>query len=224
VRMENRLVTYLLSSVLTLSMFYMVHASYEIKPGIPVTTIKHGIRYLPVTPRPNVTLEIFISVHCSDSERGWAVIKSVQAHYGPAKLDLVLQQNPLPYQRNAFLGTQGVYLIQQSSVSDNVFAYIEESMKMANIYATANTIHMTEIEVLDMMGDMANRVTGIDKAEFTGNINNYISNARVAWKYGAKHQVAATPTYIVNGVELGIGTSVPTYEDWIIFLDPIIGV
>jgi len=35
--------------------------------------------------------------------------------------------------------------------------------------------------------------------------------------------VAGTPTYFVNGVDVVVGTDfVPTYEDWIAFFDPII--
>jgi hypothetical protein len=221
--MENKLRISLFGLVLTV-ILCGVHAGFDIKPDIPVPSINHGLRYLPASPRPRVILEFFYEVHCSDSERGWGVMKSLQQHYGADKLDLVLQHYVLPYHRNAFLGTQGIYLILNSTVSDRVFAYIEESLRMNQNYTTAATIAMTETEVLDMMADMAHRVTGIDKTEFTSNINNYIAATRIAWKYGAKHGVAATPTYFVNGVELGIGTSVPTYDDWITFLDPIIGI
>ena len=34
--------------------------------------------------------------------------------------------------------------------------------------------------------------------------------------------VSNTPTFFVNGVDLGVGTYLPTYADWIAFLDPII--
>lgn len=200
-----------------------VEASFEIKPDIAVPSIAHGIRYLPSTPRPAVLLEMFLEIYCTDSEHEWGIIKQVQQHYGTNKLDVEVHQYPLPYHRNAFLGTQGLYLIHNSSVSNKVFDYMEESLRLAKNFSTAATAEMTELEVLDFMGDMANRVTGINKAEFTGNINNYIAITRGAWKFGAKRGVAVTPTFFVNGVELGIGTGVPTYEDWITFLDPIIG-
>ena len=34
--------------------------------------------------------------------------------------------------------------------------------------------------------------------------------------------VSNTPTFFVNGVDIGVGTYLPTYADWIAFLDPII--
>jgi len=35
--------------------------------------------------------------------------------------------------------------------------------------------------------------------------------------------VAGTPTYFVNGVDVGVGQNfVPSYEEWIAFFDPII--
>jgi len=166
---------------------------------------------------------MFLEVHCSDSEREWPIIKKVQEHYGNDRLDVIVQNMVLSYHRNAFLGTQGLFLIQNSSVSNKVFDYLEESMKMALNYSTAATVDMTETQVLDMLGDTANRVTGIDKTEFTSNINNYIATTRGAWKFAAKRDVAVTPTFFVNGLELGIGTGAPTFEDWITFLDPLIG-
>jgi len=220
--MTHTLLTCLVSLALA-GLMCGVEASFEIRPDIPVPTAPYGIRYLPATPRPKVILEIILEVHCSDSERQWAIIKQVQEHYGNDKLDVVMQNMVLPYHRNAFLGTQGLFLIQNSSVSIKVFDYLEESFKMALNYSTAATVDMTETQVLDMMGDMANRVTGIDKIEFTSNINNYIAYTRAAWKFAVKRDVAVTPTFFVNGVELGIGTGAPSFNDWVTFLDPIIG-
>jgi len=213
--MTNKLQVSLVSLVLAVTMCQVL-SSFEIKPDIAVPSTSHGIRYSPATPRPKspncsskscrndsqqskVLLEMFIEVYCTDSQHGWGIMKQVQAHYGTDKLDVVIQQMPLPYHRNAFLGTQGLYLIHNSSVSDKVFDYLEESFNMAWNYSTAATREMTEVQVLDMMGDMANRVTGLAKAEFTGNINNnnYIATTRGAWKYGAKRGVAVTPTFFV---------------------------
>jgi hypothetical protein len=33
----------------------------------------------------------------------------------------------------------------------------------------------------------------------------------------------ATPQFFVNGVELGLAVGIPTFDDWVAFLDPIIG-
>jgi len=202
---------------------YSVNAAFEIRPDIAVPATTPGIRYRPASPRPAVILEMFLEVHCSDSAYEWGIIKTVQEHYGPDKLDVVIQQMPLPYHRNAFLATQGLYLIGNSSVSDKLFDYLEESFRQAYNFSTSSTVDKTETQVVDELGTMANRVTGIDKNEFVSNINNYIATTRGAWKFGVKRGVAVTPTFFVNGVELGIGTGAPVYEDWIKFLDPIIG-
>jgi hypothetical protein len=197
-------------------------SGYNIAPPIPVEGTTPGIRYMPASTIPEVTLEIFIDLNCPDSRDGWAILKLVLSRYGSDKLNLVMQQTPLPYHRNAFLCTQGMYVIQNSDVSSYLFAYVEESLSMWANFSTASTIDMSEIEVMSMLGDMANRVTGIDKTTFINQLPTYRASATRAWKFGVRRGVAVTPSYFVNGVELGIGTSVPTFGDWITFLDPIV--
>jgi len=208
--------------LMVLVIFSAATANYTITPPIPVGTTTPGIRYMPATPRPSVVLEIFIDLHCPDSQEAWPVLKQVQSYYGTRRLDLVVQQMPLPYHRHAFLATQGMYAIQNSSVSANLFNYIEESLAMWSDFGTTNTANLTETEVTDMIADMAVRVTGVDKTHFIADIPLYRNATRAAWKYAAKRGVAVTPVFFLNGVELGIGISEPTYEEWIAFLDPIV--
>jgi len=196
--------------------------AYLITPDIPILETTPGIRFLPATPKPPVTLEIFIDLHCPDSLAQWQILKPVQIHFGTDKLDLVVQQMPLTFHRNAFLATKGMYVIQNSSVSAGLFAYIEESMTLWTNFSTAATVDKTETEVLEMLTDMANRVTGIDKNFFKSNIGLYEGVARAAWKYAVKREVAGTPTFFLNGVDLGIGSNTPSFNDWITFLNPFI--
>jgi len=199
-----------------------VTSAFEINPDIPVLTTTPGIRFLPANPTPAVTLEIFIDLNCPDSLEQWQILKPVQVHFGTDKLDLVVQQMPLPYHRNAFLCTKGMFVIQNSPSSGSLFAYIEESMTMWRNFSTSQTVNMSETEVLEMLTEMANRVTGINRTLFSSSINTYEAATRAVWKFGVKRGVAVTPAFFLNGVELGIGTDAPSFNDWITFLDPII--
>jgi len=202
-------------------------SGYDITPQIPVQTTMRGYRYMPFNgPRPDVVLGVVIDINCPDSRDGWAMLKRVQAHYGTDKFDLMIHQMPLPYHRNAFLCTQGMYVIAEefknTTVADGLFDYIEESMRLWSNFSTANTINMTEPQVLDMIGDMAVRTTGVDKAAFIAAIPSYRTRVRSDWKFGARNGIAVAPTYFLNGVDIGIGVNVPDYQDWIAFFDTII--
>jgi len=195
--------------------------AYEITPPIRVPDTEPGIRYNPSSVLPPVKLEVFIEIHCPDSLAAWPILKSVQEHYGSTKLDLVVQQLPMPYHRNAFLATQGVYLIEKE-LPNEVFHYMEANMQNWLNFTTASTVDKTDTEVLDMLADLAVASTGISKNLFVSTIPHYSVETVVVWKYGVRRAVAATPTFFTNGVELGCGTNIPTKDDWIKFLDPII--
>jgi len=194
----------------------------DIVPPIPVVVEPHGLRYQPVEPRPQLQLEIFISLHCSDSYLEWGILKQVQSYYGASKLDLVVQQMALPYQRNTFLATKALYAILNSTAASQVFNYIEESMFMSSNFSTANTVDLSELQVQDMIADVAVRTTGIDRAYLIANIPAHSLDARYAWKYAAKRQASSTPTFFLNNVDLGTGPDLPTYEEWLTFLNPLV--
>jgi len=222
--MASNLNSCLTGSVLVVMLvtFCTVTSAFEIIPDIPVLTTTPGIRFLPANPRPAVTLEIFIDLNCPDSLAQWEILKPVQVHFGTDKLDIVVQQMPLPYHRNAFLCTKGLYVIENSPVAALLFSYVEESMTMWRNFSTSQTVNMSETEVLEMLTDMANRVTGINKTLFSSTINLYEANTRAAWKFAVKRGVAVTPAFFLNGVELGIGIESPSFSDWVTFLDPIV--
>jgi len=198
-------------------------ATDVIRPGTPVLHTAPGIRYRPAISPPPVNLDIFIDLNCPDSRDAWPIIKQVQLHYGTHKVNLIVQLMPLPYHRNSLLCTQGMFAIHASTHSAFLFSYVEESMNMWDNFSTAATINMTQTDVLSMLGDMANRVTGINKELFIADIPNHLNYADALWKFGAKHGVAGTPMFYVNGVPLVMVTA-PTFQDWIAFLDPIINV
>jgi len=220
--MTSKLVSCLMGSLLVVVTLCTVTADFDISPDIPVLPTSPGIRYRPSEPQPAATLEIFIDLNCPDSLAQWEILKPVQVHFGTDKLDLVVQQMPLPYHRNAFLCTKGMYVIDNSPASNSLFAYIEESMTMWRNFSTVNTVNMSETEVLEMLAEMANRVTGINRTLFTSTINLYEAATRAAWKFASKRGVAVTPAFFLNGVELGIGNAQPTFNDWVTFLDPIV--
>jgi len=194
---------------------------YVISPPIPVLSTTPGLVFNPAATRPAVQLEVFIEVHCPDSRNAWPIMKSLAAHYGSDKLELVVQQLPLSYHRNAFLATQGLYVIRDQ-LPDKVFDYIEANLENLAEFSTSSTVNKTETEVLDSLANLAVISTGIDKTLFVSSIGNYRSETIAVWKFAVKRSNAAVPVFFVNGVELGVGNNRPTFEDWVEFLDPII--
>jgi len=194
----------------------------EIVPPIPVVVDAHGLRYQPAEPKPKLQLEIFIDLHCPDSEYEWTVLKQVQAFYGADKVDLVLQHTSLSYFRNSFLALKMLHTILGSTAASQVFSYVDESLLMWRNFSTANTADMSELQVQDMMADMAVRTTGINRNYLITNIPTHEMDARATWKYAAKRGVSSTPTFFLNNVDLGTGADLPFYHEWLNFLDPLV--
>jgi protein-disulfide isomerase len=191
----------------------------EIVPPFPVRNTEPGIRYNPFEPRPKVKLSIYVDLNCPYSNAALPVVKNVSNYYGNSKLDLVVQQLPLPYHRNAFLCTQGLYVIRDQ-VPARVFNYMEAVLARNSDFSTSATVNLTETQVLSMLADIAVQSTGIDRNLFTSLIGNYRAETTAVWKYATSSAKAWTPTYVVNGIQLG-GVE-PTFDEWIAFLDPIV--
>lgn len=194
-------------------------AATPIDPPYPVRDTEPGIRYNPVEPRPKVKLTIYIDLNCPYSMEAMPVVKNVSNHYGSDRLDLVVQQLPLPYHRNAFLCTQGLYVIRDQ-LPDKVFEYIEAVLARYSDFSTANTVDKSQTEVLSLLADVAVASTGIDRTVFTSNIGRYASEVVAVWKYATSNRKSGTPSYQVNGIDLV--NADPTFDDWIAFLDPLV--
>lgn len=193
-----------------------------VKTPIQLCEMTPGLRYQGVEPRPKIQLEIFIEVNCPDCLYAWPIVKKVQAHYGNDSLDIVVQQLPLPYHRNGFLCTQGIYVIRDEK-RDYVFAYIEAVLENWRLFSTSSTVNQTETEVLDNLADIAVASTGIDKSLFIAEITKKRAETVAIWKYAVKRGAAGTPTYFVNGMEVACEPNFfPTYDEWIEFFDPMI--
>lgn len=212
--------------LLFVSIFYFLLRSSNSDPinsPIAVRSTTPGFRHLGVEPRPQVLLEIFIDLNCPDSLAGWPIVKDVQAHYGNDVVDLVLQQVPLPYHRNGFLSSQGLFVIRDEA-PDFIFEYTETILANYQDFLTANTVNKTETEVLEHLAFLAFVSTEIDQNLFISQIGTKRAETVAVWKYAAKRHAAGTPTFFVNGVDIGLaaGISVPSFDDWITFLDPIV--
>jgi protein-disulfide isomerase len=189
---------------------------------MPVGLRQPGNRYNPSGDfQPLVKLEIFIDLNCPYSAAALPTVKLVADHYGNRLIDVVVQQLPLSYHRNAFLSTQGLYLIEKEEPY-RTFEYMQGVLEQNSALSTAATVNMTETEVLSMLGDIAEKSTGIDKNLFVSGIGAYRSRTAQVWKYAIRRLFAATPSYAVNGVDLQLTDDLPTYDEWIAFLDPII--
>jgi 2-hydroxychromene-2-carboxylate isomerase len=196
--------------------------SDPIAPPIPVQNIEPGTRHLPADPRPDVQLEIFVSLNCGDSFAEWPIVKEVQAYYGSDRLDVVFQQTTLPFQRNTQISTQGFFTVEQWDPTQ-AFPYAEAVLAAYNQFSTSNTVDKTETQVIEELADIAVATTGIDRDLFVSDIVNHRSYTTAIWKYANKRGVAGTPTFFVNGVDVVVGTNfVPSFDEWVAFFDPII--
>jgi hypothetical protein len=196
--------------------------SDPINPPIPVMPTEPGIRHAPVEPRPAVQWEFFADITCPDSEQAWPIALQVQQYYGASRLDLVLQQIPVPYHKNGLISTQGLYVIVDQT-PDFIFQFVDAVHEQSTELNTANTANMTETQVVDKLADIAVASTGIDKDLFINQIGLYRVTAVTAYKYAVKRGTGSTPTYFVNGVDVVVGTNyVPTFDEWVTFFDTLI--
>merc|ERR1711893_588411 len=86
-------------------------AAFDILPPIPSLSEDRGLRFpLNATASGKVVLETFIELNCPDSAAAFPVLKRVVEHYGPQNVELRVNQLPLPYHRNAFVSTQGLFV------------------------------------------------------------------------------------------------------------------
>jgi protein-disulfide isomerase len=209
-------------TVVVFLLSYVGFASFApIIPPIPVMDTEQGIRHVPVEPRPAVQWEFFADLTCPDSELAWPIALQVQQYYGASRLDLVLQQIPVPYHKNGLISTQGLYVVQQQT-PDFVFQFVDAVHAQSTELSTANTANKTETQIVAELADIAVASTGIDRDLFINQIGLYRVQAVTAYKYAVKRGAAATPTYFVNGVDVVVGTNyVPTFDEWIAFFDPI---
>jgi hypothetical protein len=207
--------------LLTLMLIGAKVSAYEIDPPIPVVVPEPGIRYNPFGIfRPTVRLEIFLELNCGDSAEAWPIVKRVADYYGNTRFDLVVQQLPLPYHRNAMLSTQGLYVIEEETPF-RVFNFLEAMLARTDEFSTAATVDLSENEVLEMLADVAVASTEIDRDLFKTRIASFRPKTAWAWKYAMRRQQSGTPSFFLNGVDLSV-TEIPTFEEWIEFIDPII--
>ena len=96
-----------LLTVLSVFCAAIVWGQNEIDPPIPVPSTDPGIPYnRSTTARAPIVLEAFIELNCGDSAAAFPELIALSQHYGPETVDVIFQQLPLPYHRNAFLQTQ----------------------------------------------------------------------------------------------------------------------
>jgi len=133
----------------------------------------------------------------------------------------VFHQMTLPYHRNAFIATQGLFVIEEQ-MPDKVHDYMGYIME--NLFLLSGTIFLNDIQVLDDLAVMANIATGIDPDLFKAQINRYGGMAVRIWKFAARRGVAGTPWFFVNGIDTTVNPDERlSFEDWTRFIDPLIG-
>lgn len=210
----------------TVGLFALIAAAtaHVILPPTQVLTPEPGTVYNPSDyPSGPVTIEAFLEVNCPDSLEAWPILKQVYDHYA-GQVNLVVHQIPLPYHRNAYLCTHGYYQVRAED-SASLWAYMEAVLEDYSWFSTGNTRNLTEIQVLDHLGDIAGSVTNLIKETFVANIYNseYTGQTWNDYKYAKKRGAAGTPWYAVNGVNLEISASLTVdFDDWVRFVDELL--
>jgi len=209
---------------LLLFVFVASSTAHLIIPPTQIWAPEPGTWYNPENyPAASVTIEAFLELNCPDSLEAWPQLKMVYEHYA-GQVNLLVHQIPLPYHRNAYLCTQGYYLVRDQDAA-SLWMYMETVLNNYQQFSTGNTRNMTETQVLDQLATLAASSTNLDREFFISNIYNaeYTGTTWNDYKYAQKRGAAGTAWYVVNGVNLEISASVSvTYEDWVRFIDELL--
>lgn len=188
---------------------------------IPISVPTPGF-YLGSAPSSTkVTLEAFLDINCPDSAAIWGDLQQVATQYAPKGVAVRILWCPLPYHRNAMLGTQGYFVVNELK-PEKVVPYISKLFDTVGEWSTAATVNMTEYDVITKLASAAESATDIPTADFVDKLGPYRSAVIAEWKYSVRRTVGGTPWYFVNGIDIGNG--VHRLSDWTKFLDDLLQV
>jgi len=167
------------------------------QPPIPKTYPGHSLGQM----TGSILFEVFFDHVCPDSKFSWPIIQQVLNAYS-SKMHLIIHIYPLPYHRNAFYATQAGLVIQDLKGEKAWFQWLDLIFQNQSQFYNNPTADMTSNDVIKLYAKFAGQL-GIPETSFITGMtygNQYDSDARTYWKYGADRGIYGTPEFYVNGV------------------------
>jgi len=103
---------------------------------------------------------------------------------------------------------------------DKALCWMQSCWKNQEDWGNGATSNMSFNDVVALMGKAAEAECSLPAAQFVDGINdgNLNEDTRVSWKFGCTRGVAGTPTFFLNGVELGPNAGSQTASQWVALL------
>jgi len=180
----------------------------------------------------SATLEVYWDLLCPDSRDQSKQVVDVIDHYGLKDLTVIIHPYPLPYHRNGFMASWASYIVRSLRPDDAdkaQWAFIREAFDKQEALYNVNAEDVTWSQAQKLLAGWAAASTNVSTTAFLSRFvcnfktcDDSYSLTNVAFKYGAAHGAAATPTTLVNGQEIVTDTSSWSLNEWQQLLDPVV--
>lgn len=176
--------------------------------------------------RNPVTVDLIIDLTCSSCQEAWPVISQVVKKYQHS-VTFRYRVFPLPYHNSAYVAAKAAAAVEKWHGSE-VFEFIDACYEGKHATAMSNmkTNGKTHEQVIGVVGSIITAATHMTAEEYeeamdqsTAKGSEVETATRLMWKNCAMHGAFGTPTYLVNGVEVG---DLQSQDDWKAILDPLL--
>lgn len=199
---------------------------------IPKTPYGNAVVLAGENSQDAVTIEVYWDLLCPDSRAQSKSIAQVMSHYGLDKVNIIIHPYPLPYHRNGFMASWASYIVRSLRPENGnkaQYDFIMEAFSKQEALYNVNAENVTWSQAQQMLAGWAQESVNVSKSEFLARFvcnfktcDNSYDLANTAFKYGAAHGAAATPTTLLNGQALVVDTSSWDLAAWKIVLDPLV--
>jgi len=188
--------------------FYQIH--YPRSP--------FGYRYKAGSSDAPIKIQMYFGLQCEDARDSYPVIKAVADHYGPEVVQLDFHIFPLPYFSGDFLSCKGTRVV--SNLNPELIVDFMEVV-MANQYRIGRAPCTTsDLELMELLTDLAVEM-GVDRDRFYVQFANphTTNHCKQKWKASIADGVYASPTFLVNDVQVMAWEPTWTAENWMTHID-----
>eukprot|EP00244_Chara_vulgaris_P006045 TRINITY_DN2316_c0_g1_i1.p1 TRINITY_DN2316_c0_g1~~TRINITY_DN2316_c0_g1_i1.p1 ORF type:complete len:235 (+),score=33.68 TRINITY_DN2316_c0_g1_i1:167-871(+) len=167
----------------------------------------------------DIDMDIFIDPLCPDCKAAWPTVKRLLTVYTKEELSIHIHFLPLPFHHFSYFVCQAT--VAAARLNDSaVFPWLQTIYRYQDFFSTEATFAETTESVLERLVGLAPHA-GLDKNQFNSAFNNpeVDLETRLAFKYSCSRGITGTPTFLVNGVEVGSGDW--GIKEWKELLDPL---
>jgi len=172
-----------------------------------------------------VNVEFYLDLTCSSCLEAWPTLTEVYNKYQDS-VHFYYRLFPLPYHQQGFIVNKAAHVVDYYGNENAVFTFFDTSFANQGAIYNSATADSTYNQVVELVSNWAVNGTGVSKDQYAIGMNsgNPIGSSlemstRYMWKYTTIHGMFATPSFLINGLEVG---GLETFEDWQTTLDPLI--